>query len=614
MVPISPDAHGIAVLLLIGVALFLFTRERLPIETSSLAVLIALLVGFELFPYEVEGERLDPAHFVSGFGHEALIAICSLIMIGKALDVTGALQPVATFVGYTWSRRPLVAFLLMLVSVGILSAFVNDTPVVVLMIPILVAIARRTRKPATRILLPMGLATIVGGMSTTIGTSTNLLVVGIAQDMGLPRIGMFDFTYIVLIVGGLGLLYIALVVPRLLPARDPTIIESAPRSFNAQLWVREGAAADGLTLSEALARTDGKLRIREIQRGENLIVSRLPSVRLQAGDRLLVTDTPSNLKFYEEALGATLHNSGEADRDPGDSDVRADEELQLAEIVVHRGSPLFLRTVESAQLGQRSDLRPLAIHRGGRRSAGVKGQLDQVRLQAGDVLLVQGSRSAIESLKFDSSMLIVDGTTDLPRPHRAKRALAVFVSVILTAALGIMPIALAALIGFGLLLVLRCLTWRDAAAALPTSVIMIIVTSLALGKALVGTGMAEFVAAAYVAVASGLPTPVILSGFMLIIAILTNIVSNNAAAVIGTPIAIAAAHQLGVNPMPFVLAVLFGANMSFATPFGYQTNLLIMSAGGYQFSDFLKAGVPLALLLWLGFSCALPFFYDLEAG
>ena len=612
MASVSPDAHGIAVLVLIGLALFLFTRERLPLETSSLAVLIALVVGFELFPYEVDGVRLEPAHFVSGFGHEALIAICSLIMIGKALDVTGALQPVATFVGYTWSKQPFVAFLLMLVSVAVLSAFVNDTPVVVLMIPILIAIARRTRKPATRILLPMGLATIVGGMSTTIGTSTNLLVVGIAHDMGLPQIGMFDFTLMVLLVGGIGLLYIAVVVPRVLPARDPGIIEAAPRVFNAQLWIREGGAADGLTFSEALARTEGKLRVHEIQRGENLIVARLPSVRLQAGDRLLVTDTASNLKRFEEMLGATLHKSSDAESPTGNGAITAEDDLQLAEIVIHRGSPLFLRTVESAQLGRRSGLRPLAIHRGGRRTTDVRGQLDKVRLRSGDVLLVQGSRGAIEALKFDSSMLVVDGTTDLPRPHRAKRALAVFASVILTAALGILPIALAALIGFGLLLVLRCLTWRDAASALPTAVIMIIVTSLALGKALVGTGMAEFVAAAYVAIAADLPTPVVLSGFMLIVAVLTNIVSNNAAAVIGTPIAIAAAQQLGVNPVPFVLAVLFGANMSFATPFGYQTNLLIMSAGGYQFSDFLKAGIPLAVLLWLGFSFALPAFYDLN--
>ncbi len=183
--------------------------------------------------------------------------------------------------------------------------------------------------------------------------------------------------------------------------------------------------------------------------------------------------------------------------------------------------------------------------------------------------------------------------------------------VVLAAAFGIMPISISALIGVGLMLVLGCLTWRDGARSLPTPVIMIIVASLALGKALVGTGMAEFLAAGFVGIASNLPAPVILSAFILIMAVLTNIVSNNAAAVIGTPIAIATAQQLGVKPMPFVLAVLFGANMSFATPFGYQTNLLILSAGGYKFSDFLRVGIPLAILMWIAFSIVLPLLYDI---
>ena len=175
----------------------------------------------------------------------------------------------------------------------------------------------------------------------------------------------------------------------------------------------------------------------------------------------------------------------------------------------------------------------------------------------------------------------------------------------------ILPIAVSALIGVGLMLALRCLTWNDAVNALSTPVIMIIVASLALGKALIGTGMADFLATGFVNLASGMPIPVILSGFILIMTIMTNVVSNNAAAVIGTPIAVAIANQLGADPIPFVLAVLFGANMSYATPFGYQTNLLILSAGGYKFSDFLRVGIPLTILMWIGFSIVLPLLYDL---
>ena len=221
------------------------------------------------------------------------------------------------------------------------------------------------------------------------------------------------------------------------------------------------------------------------------------------------------------------------------------------------------------------------------------------------------SRDSISNLKDSGSMLVLDGTTDLPHTHNAKRALAIMGFVVLAAATGILPIAVSALIGLGLMLATGSLGWRDAASALSAPVIMIIVTALALGKALTGTGMAAFLAFAFVDAASGLPTPVILSAFLLLMTVMTNIVSNNAAAVIGTPIAISIAQQLGVGAEPFVLAVLFGANMSFATPYGYQTNLLILSAGGYKFSDFLRVGIPLTIIMWIGFSLILPVLYEL---
>jgi len=608
---IVPDAHGVAVLLLIAVALFLFTRDRLPLETSSLVILIALVVAFQIFPYERDGTALGPAEFLSGFGNEALIAICALIMIGKALETTGALQPLATILSRTWSDRPVLALLLMLVAVAVLSAFINDTPIVVLMIPILVGISFRAKSPISGVLLPMGLATIIGGMSTTIGTSTNLLVVGVAQDLGLPNIGMFDFVLPAILVGGIGLMFVWLIAPRLLPTREIPMADTTPRVFNAQLFIKEDSFAAGKTLSAVLAKTDGGMRVDRIQRSETLFLAKLPYVKLQSGDRLFVRDTPDNLKRFEGLLGATLYNVRDSAHPVDEYTPLKAEGQQLAELVVTRGSPLHLRTLAAVRFSVRSGLLPLAIHSARTPTSQVAGDLSSTRLRAGDVLLVQGNRDAINALKVGGDMLVLDGTTDLPRAHRAKRALAVLALVVLAAALGTMPISISALIGVGLMLALGCLTWRDAARSLPTPVIMIIVTSLALGKALVGTGMAEYLAAGFVGIASNLPAPVILSAFLLIMTVLTNIVSNNAAAVIGTPIAIATAQQLGVEPMPFVLAVLFGANMSFATPFGYQTNLLILSAGGYKFSDFLRVGVPLAIIMWIGFSIVLPLLYDI---
>jgi di/tricarboxylate transporter len=353
------------------------------------------------------------------------------------------------------------------------------------------------------------------------------------------------------------------------------------------------------------------MRVDKIQRGESLVLAKLPSLTLLPGDRLFLKDSPENLKYYEQLLGVTLFNMSDIEHPVDEETPLQAQGQQLAEVVVTRGSPLHLRSLAAARFSASYGLLPLALHRARAPSSQVTGDLNMIRLRAGDVLLVQGSRKAISNLKDSGSMLVLDGTTNLPHTHNAKRALAIMGFVILAAALNIMPISVSALVGLGLMIVTRCLSWRDAAAALSIPVVMIIVTALALGKALMGTGMADYLAFGFVSAASGLPTPMILSAFLLLMTLMTNIVSNNAAAVIGTPIAVGIASQLGVSAEPFILAVLFGANMSFATPYGYQTNLLVLSAGGYKFSDFLRVGIPLTIIMWIGFSLVLPVFYDL---
>ena len=612
MQPITPDVHGIAVLLLTVVALYLFTRDNIPLESSSLAILIILTAGFQLFPYVRDGEvALSPVDFFAGFGNEALIAICALMMVGKALETTGALQPLANVVGRAWASRPVLALAATLVAGAILSAFMNNTPIVVLLMPILVGASLRSKFPVSGVMMPMGLATIIGGMSTTIGTSTNLLVVGISRDMGMHEFTMFEWVLPVAIVGGVGILFLWLVAPRLLPDRAPPMADTSPRIFNAQLHVKEGGFADGKSLSEVLAKAGGNLRIDKIQRSESLFLAKLPSVIIQPGDRLFVKDSPENLKHYEQLLGATLFSENDLEHPVDEETPLRAEGQQLAEVVITRGSPLHLRSLAAARFTASYGLLPLALHRARAPSSQVTGDLNMIRLRAGDVLLVQGSREGIAQLKDSGSMLVLDGTTDLPQTHHAKRALTIMGLVVLAAALGIMPISVSALVGLGLMLATGCLNWRDAATALSIPVVMIIVTALALGSALLQTGMAAYIAQTFVMLASGLPTPMVLSAFLLLMTVMTNIVSNNAAAAIGTPIAISIATELGVSSEPFVLAVLFGANMSFATPYGYQTNLLVMTAGGYKFADFLRVGIPLTVIMWIGFSIVLPLMYEL---
>jgi len=391
----------------------------------------------------------------------------------------------------------------------------------------------------------------------------------------------------------------------LLPDRAAPMVDTQPRLFDAQLTVREDGFAAGKTLKEVLDKTQHEMRIDQIRRGDSLLLAKMPSVVLQAGDRLRVKDTAENLKQFEVAIGATLFDPA----DEQDSDLPKESGQQLAEIVITTGSPLHRRTLPDDSLRSSIGLIPLAVHRA--RMPRERTTPDPVRLRAGDVVLVQGTHEALDALKTDGKMLVVDGTTDLPKRHRAKRALFVLALVVGAAATGLLPISISAFIGVGLMIIFGCLGWRDVGQSLPVAVILLIVASLAMGKALVATGMAQYLASGFVNAAGDLPTPAIISAFILIMAVLTNIVSNNAAAVIGTPIAISAAQQLGIDPMPFVLAVLYGANMSFATPFGYQTNLLILSTGGYRFSDFLKVGIPLIIILWIGFSIVLPVMYGL---
>jgi len=606
------EAHTVAVLALTLLAFVLFARERIPIATTALFVLVALVVGFSLFPHP----DFSPAAVLSGFGHEALVTICALMILGRALVVTGALEPVARELARLWGRHPRLSMLLTLLVCALASGFVNDTPIVIIMMPVMVGLALRTGESASRLLMPMNYAVLIGGMATTIGTSTNLLVVSIAADLGLPRFGMFDFYPIVTLAAIPALAYLWLALPRLLPERDALMQDTRPRIFDAWLHVTEDGIGDGMTLAEAIARTGGSMSIRELCRGELHLV-RLPTVRLQAGDRLLVRDTPANLKEYEAALKFSLHARGS---DTAGSESVAGTtaeasspvpaEQHLAEIVVTEYSPLSATTLRALRFAERFGLSVLGLRRLGREDMRRGDDIADLPLQAGDMLLVQGAAEALTQIK-NLDILVLDGTVSLPRSEKATPALLIMATVVVAAASNLLPIVVSALAGVLAMIASGCIDWREVGRALSARVTLIIVSSLALGAALTATGGAYALAGAYLRLVDGLPPALILASLMLLVALLTSFVSNNAAAVIGTPIAISIAEQLGAAPQAFVLAVLFGANLSYATPMGYQTNLLIMNAAGYRFTDFLRGGIPLLLLMWLNFALLLPVFFPL---
>jgi di/tricarboxylate transporter len=603
-----PNTHALAVMALIIVALVLFTRDRIPLQTTSLLVLVSLTVGFTVFPFESEGRVLQASDFFLGFGHKALVAVCGLMIVGEGLIRTGALEPVGRFMSRLWRRGPAISLLFTILITAVLSAFINNTPIVVLMLPILMGVAVRMGDSPSGMLIPMGFASILGGMATTIGTSTNLLVVNVAADMGMDAFNMFDFLGPASIAGFFAILYLWLVVPRITPERHPPMSGTVSRLYTAQIRLDKGSPVVGKTLADALLRAGEGMKVETVQRGQGVFINPLPDVVLKSGDRITTSDTQANLREFARLLGGTLFS--------GDQAVDAEHPLsaegqQIAEVVITPASQLNGVRVGNARLRSRFGLRLLALDRYEESQERKSPGLDEVKLRAGDVLLVQSTPENLRELKQTPEFLVLDGSIQLPSTRKAPLALVIMLGVVMLAAFNILPIEISAVLGFCALILTGCLSWKDAMNALNTQVVLIIVSSLAMGAALMKTGGADYLAKLFIYITFGAPPAMVLGGLMLMMGILTNVVSNNAAAVIGTPIAIGIAQRLGLPLEPFVLAVLFGANLSFATPMAYQTNILLMNAAGYKFGDFVRTGLPLAIGLWLILTAVLVWAYGL---
>lgn len=595
----SLTPHAIAAIVLTLVSLIVISRDRIPLEYSAAAILVVAVVGFELFPVG-DPATLRGANFLAGFGNEALITICLLLILARGVEASGALQPVGRLLTRLWLGSQSLALLATLLVAASISAFANNTPIVVMLLPILVGVAHRTGLPPSKMLMPVGFATIVGGMSTTIGTSTNLLVVSVSEQMGMERLGMFEFFVPAVFAALIAILYLWLVLPKLLPPR-PTLLEgSESRIFDSTIIVGADSPLVGATLFDAMRQIGPGVRVTRILRGGKVELVRLPTLKLQPSDQLQIRGTPECVEAAQRTSGSPIGN---------DSLQRAPDE-RLIEIVVTRDSPLHRKRLSQFQSdGLLRGLYPIGWYRPGQQAMVRIDETHDPLLRTGDVLLLQGQRHAINDLMDRSNVLVLARSIHVPRVSKAPLSVAIMAGVVLVAALGIMPIVASALCGVGLMLVSKCLTWNEAWQSIDTRLALVIVASLALGTALVGTGAAEVLAQGFVGLIRDLPPPVILSALLLLTALLTEVVTNNAIAIIGTPIALSVAQQLGLPPVPFVLAVLFGANMSYLTPIGYQTNLLVMSAGGYKFSDFFRGGLPLQILMWLALSFLLTWMY-----
>jgi len=343
--------------------------------------------------------------------------------------------------------------------------------------------------------------------------------------------------------------------------------------------------------------------VQRVQRGTQVLAP-TDDLLLAEGDRLLVNDTSTGLKEYERALGATLYDTAAVDGLAPEQHPLAGQDQRLVEVVITDESPLHQQTLRNMRFVERYGLVILAMYRPSD-EASLAGEIPDRELRSGDVLLVQGTPERTTALKNEPGLLVLDGTLDLPRTRKAPIAVLVMAAVVAAAAFRVLPISMASLIGVVALLLTGCLRFEGLGRGISAEVVLVVVSSLALGRALTATGGADMLANGFMAVASGLSPQAVLAAVMIFLGILTNFVSNNAAAAVGTPVALAIAQQIGAPPEPFVLAAIVGCNLSFATPMGYQTNLLIMQPGGYVFRDFVRVGGPLVVLMIAAFSVEL---------
>ncbi len=603
-----PTPHAVLLLLVTVAVFFLYTRPWIRLELVSLLLLVTLLLIFYLFPFDATEGRLTEVEIFQSFGHPAVVAICSLMILARGLTTTGAMEPVVRFLNRVWRVNRWLGLLLTLLVAGTASAFINDTPVLVLMLPLLLGLADRTDYPASKTLMPVNFAILAGGMLTSIGTSTNVLVLQIAEDLGMAPMGLFDFTSTAAMAFAVALLYLWLIAPRLLPDNGKPRT-AAGRVYEASIRIDEGNSKITGRRIDDLVRLLGRPlpAFAVLRDGQEFTVAE--ASQLAAGDILLLRDTPEGLRELATAFAANLFERTGAGRFIEPSAARV--ETSLAEVVVGSQSELNGKTLKEARFAEQHQIVVVGLSRGTGGLLRSVSDIASTPLSPGDVLLVQGTADRIERLRGRQDLMLLDASLVFAHSPLAPVALAIMGGVLLVAALNLLPIHVAAFLGVIVMLVTGTVRFEGIGRALSLEIVLLIASSVALGQSLVSTGAAGWVAQGIAAVVVYFPPSVQIAVFMTFAAVLTNFVSNAAAAAVGTPIAVATAVELGVPLEPFVLAILFGANLSYASPMAYQTNLLVMKAAGYRFGDFVRVGGPLVAIMLVVLSFLVAKRYDL---
>jgi len=620
---VAPGLQMWATYALIIGALVFYALEKWPMEIISIGVVCALLILFHLFPMVDDGGEplLTPARLLQGFANPALITVLALLVIGQGMVRAGVLDVLARWVfrlggGRQWSSVALVLAVALAVS-----GFLNNIPVVVIFIPIMQALSTRFGSTPSKLMIPLSYAAVLGGMTTLVGSSTNLLVNSAMIELDVEPFGFFDFSVPGLVMAGVGLVYVLVAAPRLLPSRylrAEDLLSGGGKQFIAQLTVARESPLVGMGAPGGLFANLPDMTVRMVQRGEQAILPPFEGYAARADDVLVVAATR---KALTEALARnpgliapelSIDDVPEAASQKGkaeDERPRRASNQVMAEVMVAPASRLDGQTLRQVGFHHQTRCAVLGIQR---RSRMIRSRMTDIRLEAGDVLLVQGTAEDISALKVNRDVVLMEWSAEeLPALDHARSAAFIFLVVITLAASGLVPIVVATLTGAVAMVAVGALNARQAARAVDPRIVTTIGAALALGVALQETGGAQFIAGSLVNVMAGAGPAAILSVFFLVVAALSNVISTKTSAVLFTPIATDIAVELGVSPEAFAVAVVFAANCSFASPLGYQTNLLVLGPGRYKFIDFARTGIPLIILLWAVFTLFVPRWYGL---
>ncbi len=596
-----------------------YIADKFPMEITSLGIISALLLLFHLMPMmDQSGEiLLNSRLLLAGFADPALISILALLVIGHGMVETGALDSPVKILVRLGGNYPMLVLILSLITVMVISAFLNNTPVVVIFIPIMISLVDSMGKSPSLYLIPLSFVAILGGMTTLIGSSTNLLVSGAYQAYGGEHLGFFDFVVPGLFLASIGFIYVLLIAPKLLSDGKITTNDEAKitgKQFIIQIDLTEGNNLIGKMATAGMFPALSGMTVQMLKRGPSVFLPPFDDIALEKEDCLIIATTRNALSIKmgnDHTLLADVKNQPviDLDNDNNDQIETMARGQKLVEVIVAPTSRLHGRTLDQSGYYLQGGSKILGIQRRARMG---RASINDIRLEAGDILLVIGNQNQIQSLRLNKDVMLMEWSAkSIPIKADTWKALSIFFGVVTMASTGIVPIAVAAMLGAFIMIISGCLNVRKAAHAIDRKIFMLIGTALGMGTALQATGGAAYLAITLLDVFDGASTAVILSAFFLLIAIMTNILSNNATAVLFTPIAINIAQDLGVDPFIFITAVIFAANCSFATPMGYQTNLLVLGPGNYKFRDFMKVGIPLIFILWLSYSLFAPYYFGI---